>query len=396
MKSITLFAAIGAAHVVIIGLLLVQPGCQTQPESTQPAQTELSRPQVAPAYQPAQSGQGSLDSAFNAGIGTGSNDNFSPTTSASSSRGVLLEPTRPPADARRAPDMSGLEPVLQPIRESIPSTASGRDVTVRAGDTATAIARREGVALDDFLRVNGLNRNSPIYVGQTLKLPASSASTSTESGTQSSGAASDSGQTVTVARGDTLSGLASRHGTTVAALKQVNGLSRDTIVVGQTLRLPAGSDNAGSVRSSTPTSSTRSTSPSATPSSGRSYTVKAGDTPGAIARQFGISSQQLMQANGITDPRRLVVGQQLAIPGSGSGTSSASSSTPTPRTAAAQTTTSPTPRETVRATQTPSRPSSSNTTAPSRTQELDPMSALEALEEEDLPFVEIENVQPSE
>lgn len=43
------------------------------------------------------------------------------------------------------------------------------------------------------------------------------------------------------------------------------------------------------------------------------YTVKKGDSPSGIARQYGISPEQLIAENGIADPRRLVVGQTLVI-----------------------------------------------------------------------------------
>lgn len=45
------------------------------------------------------------------------------------------------------------------------------------------------------------------------------------------------------------------------------------------------------------------------------YVVAPGDTLGAIATRFGISLDALVAANGIADPNRLVVGQQLLIPG---------------------------------------------------------------------------------
>lgn len=44
------------------------------------------------------------------------------------------------------------------------------------------------------------------------------------------------------------------------------------------------------------------------------YTVASGDSPSEIAKQFGISTEALMEANDITDPRRLRVGQVLVIP----------------------------------------------------------------------------------
>jgi hypothetical protein len=57
-------------------------------------------------------------------------------------------------------------------------------------------------------------------------------------------------------------------------------------------------------------------SPSPTSATGarRTYVVRAGDTPNSIAQQFGITAAELMQANGISDPRALRIGQELAIP----------------------------------------------------------------------------------
>jgi nucleoid-associated protein YgaU len=55
-------------------------------------------------------------------------------------------------------------------------------------------------------------------------------------------------------------------------------------------------------------------SPVATPGGQRTYTVKAGDSPNAIARQFGVTAEALMRANNVTDPTRLRVGQELVVP----------------------------------------------------------------------------------
>lgn len=55
-------------------------------------------------------------------------------------------------------------------------------------------------------------------------------------------------------------------------------------------------------------------SPSPSPTPERLYVVKPGDTPAAIAQQFGVSAEALLQENGIADPRSLQVGQILRIP----------------------------------------------------------------------------------
>jgi LysM repeat protein len=68
----------------------------------------------------------------------------------------------------------------------------------------------------------------------------------------------------------------------------------------------------------------RNTPPKAPPAplvqaGGGSYTVQAGDTLGGIAASLGTSVQAIMDANGLSDPNYIYVGQQLNVPGSGGG-----------------------------------------------------------------------------
>ena len=50
------------------------------------------------------------------------------------------------------------------------------------------------------------------------------------------------------------------------------------------------------------------------PSASGRYVVQDGDNPSSIAARFGITTEELMTANGITDPTSLQVGQVLIIP----------------------------------------------------------------------------------
>jgi murein DD-endopeptidase MepM/ murein hydrolase activator NlpD len=49
--------------------------------------------------------------------------------------------------------------------------------------------------------------------------------------------------------------------------------------------------------------------------SGPIYIVQSGDTLNSIALRFGVSSEDIQNANGIADPNSLAIGQQLIIPG---------------------------------------------------------------------------------
>lgn len=46
----------------------------------------------------------------------------------------------------------------------------------------------------------------------------------------------------------------------------------------------------------------------------RFYTVKKGDTLWSISRSYGVSLPQLQEANAITNPDRISIGQKLRIP----------------------------------------------------------------------------------
>lgn len=130
--------------------------------------------------------------------------------------------------------------------------------------------------------------------------------------------------------GDTLSGIAARFGTTVAALTTANNLANpDMISAGQVLvvyasgidRAPTDADadaatgrerasiaGAGATTAvyTAPTSYTAHTS----------YTVQGGDTLSAIAQRFGMSLDALAAANALRAPYRILVQQRLQIPAS--------------------------------------------------------------------------------
>jgi LysM repeat protein len=96
--------------------------------------------------------------------------------------------------------------------------------------------------------------------------------------------------------GDTLSGLAQRHHTTVAALKQANQLSGDTIYAGALLRLPG--------------NATPAPAPAAARTVARVHVVKPGDNLTRLAQRFGHSVSWLRAKNGLRGDT-IVIGQRL-------------------------------------------------------------------------------------
>lgn len=202
-----------------------------------------------------------------------------------------------------------------PVRTEAPST-----YVVRPGDTVSAIAARHGTTVAAVVRANGLDKRAVIRVGQVLRLPgASVSSTAAGSATPTQTAAAS----YTVRSGDTLSGIASRHGTTVMTIMRLNGLTSTVIHPGQVLRL-SGSGASSTQTTSSSSSGSGGTSTSSSGSSTR-YTVRSGDTVSGIAARYGTTVAAVVAANKLDSRALIRIGQVLVIPGSGSSSGSSSS-----------------------------------------------------------------------
>ena len=91
--------------------------------------------------------------------------------------------------------------------------------------------------------------------------------------------------------GETLSEIAARYGTTVRALAELNKLANpDVILAGQRLRLSQPNETA------------------------LRHRVRPGETVSGIARQYGVSVEAIVAANGLADPDFVLAGRELVIP----------------------------------------------------------------------------------
>ena len=162
------------------------------------------------------------------------------------------------------------------------------NVTVRQGDTLGSLAQRYNTNVATLMKLNRLTSPS-LRIGQQLRLPENA--------------------TVTVQPGDTLEGIAGRLGVSVAGLQRANNLSGDALRTNQTLRLPSSSGNATATSAAKPSAST-------TASKTVIYTVKTGDTLGAIAARFKVSIAAIQSASGLRGDA-LKLGQQLRVPTGG-------------------------------------------------------------------------------
>lgn len=107
---------------------------------------------------------------------------------------------------------------------------------------------------------------------------------------------SDTGVTEYVVRsGDTLWLLAQRFGTTVDAIKKLNGLTGDDLQIGQVLRIPTAVSSDGSYFE---------------------YVVRPGDTLWLLARRYDTTVDAIIRLNGLPNDN-LSIGQILKIPSAG-------------------------------------------------------------------------------
>jgi len=118
-----------------------------------------------------------------------------------------------------------------------------------------------------------------------------------------------------VAWGETLTGIARRYGSTIAAIVKANGIANPSFLrVGQRLTIPG---------TAAPAASTKPKPAVAPAPAPMIHVVASGETLTGIARRYGSTISAIAAANGIANPSFLRVGQRLSIPG-------AAGSRPTP------------------------------------------------------------------
>ncbi len=120
---------------------------------------------------------------------------------------------------------------------------------------------------------------------------------------------------VTVKRGDVLERIARAHGSSVQAIVKMNNLSSEKISVGQVLRIPPGEKkplNIGAAEAAA-----HKWEPKKEVAAGEPvyYTIKSGDNPWKIARQFHVKFDDLLRLNSLDEAkaRNLKVGDKIRV-----------------------------------------------------------------------------------
>jgi LysM repeat protein len=287
-KKVLTITAVVFVHVAVITLMLAQHGCKS--DGAKASTPDAAKPVVVATPAPAPV---AVDSTFVAPMRPAPETPVTPIPAGQYSEPLTTEPTPTPQPS--APTVSWV---------------------VAKGDSLSSIAKKNGITVEELVSANApkLTRTSVLKVGQSLSVPSHAPSAQA-----AETAAPTDGTVYTVQSGDTLSKIASKNGTTVAAIKSLNKLSATTLRAGQKLNLPASSGAPAAPMT-----------PSAADASSGDYTVVAGDSLSKIATKTGVKVAELMKANNLTDAsaRTLHPGQKLKLPANGHAPDAAMSPTP--------------------------------------------------------------------
>ena len=298
MKVSKVIMIVVALHVLVIGGIFVFEGC---------SRSKVQSPQLADNESlPGQTSSETATSAAPMDVtsATPALTPIAPTTGA-------ITPTMPPA----VPAPAATEP-------------QATTYAVKKGDSLWKIAKTGNVTVAELMKANNLTKTSVLKVGQKLSIPAKAPSTESAPTVASAAGATttESGASYTVASGDSLWKIANKNGVTVSALKKANNLASDSLKVGQKLTIPSKSAPVA-VAGATPTTPVASAAvaPGSYAATFREpgtyqennqtiHVVDLNDTPAIIAKKYGVRVDELMKANGITDPRQIHYGQTLIVP----------------------------------------------------------------------------------
>ncbi|HSC35947.1 MAG TPA: LysM peptidoglycan-binding domain-containing protein [Thermodesulfobacteriota bacterium] len=224
---------------------------------------------------------------------------------------------------------SGKTGKVQDSPKIAPAETSG--YAVQKGDTLGHIAVMYNASTADIKKTNGL-KNDRLQIGQVLRIPGKIKS-ETEAVHADATITPDKPAPVnagvyTVVKGDTPGGIARKLGVGTDELIKLNNLDSRKLQVGQKLTVPGYTpqQNENIVNKQEAVSSGQESAepdrtetvevPAPSETRSREYVIRKGDTPGAIAKRLGVSTDELIKLNNL-DSRKLRIGQVLVVPGMG-------------------------------------------------------------------------------
>ena len=181
---------------------------------------------------------------------------------------------------------------------------------IARGDTLGGIARRFRVTVSQLRQWNGLP-NTRIRAGRYLIVNPDGKSTiasRTSGGSKAGGAGK-----YKIRRGDSLSVISRRFGTSVTQLKAWNGLTSNRLQIGRYLVVrPPGSQTRRTQVARSSAGPRRNRRPSEPIPSGGRYRIRQGDNLSEIADRFGTTVSELKRVNGLRSSR-IRAGKYLTV-----------------------------------------------------------------------------------
>jgi LysM repeat protein len=192
----------------------------------------------------------------------------------SATSGVVMPPRPPSGGSGAQAELIEVVP-MDPI-PSTPAVApapaprniepkSGTPYTIKKGETLSGIAARNRMSWKKLAEYNLINNPNTIRAGQVILIPDGGSAPVSRTASRPAPAAVSGRETYVVQSGDSLSVIAVRYGTTVKALKEVNNLISDKLLVGQVLKLPKGAEASGGSSPSDSSNSSGSSTPAPRP-----------------------------------------------------------------------------------------------------------------------------------
>ena len=129
------------------------------------------------------------------------------------------------------------------INNNTNTQTSEKKYTVKSGDTLNKIAKEYNTTVNSIKEKNNL-KNDNIKVGQVLIIKEKTATTNNNTNNSGTNTNTTKNDKIyhTVKSGESLTAIAKKYSTTVPKLKEWNGLSKDTIYVGQKLEIKKGTE----------------------------------------------------------------------------------------------------------------------------------------------------------
>lgn len=194
--------------------------------------------------------------------------------------------------------------------EGVPTaTPAPYRYVVEEGDSLGTIAQQFGVSAVSIMEANNLQNPNNVFIGQELVIPnytppnsttADNGETTSDATANGTGDEPTDGAAVShvVQPGETLYGIAQKYGVDANTIADANNIAnRNQLRVGQKITIPG-----ISLRE-------------AAAALGRVHIIQSGESLTTIAQQYGVSAEEIISFNNISNPDAIYVGQELIIPG---------------------------------------------------------------------------------